>query len=172
MTIDGPGPGNNLRLFYVSSTSTLALKDLTLEGGRAQGFAGGTFGWRRWGWRRRLGGAVYDDGGTFTAEGVTFTNNQALGGQGGAGGDGGSRVGGGGGGMGGAGKSGSAGGTAGSGGGAPGGNGGYGGNGRLGGGGGGGGTVSLAQLRRKLFSQACTQWQRGFGGWRWWRGLP
>ena len=56
------------------------------------------------------GARVFDDGGAFTAEGVTFTNNVADGGHGGNGNVGNSKVGGGGGGLAGSGQSGSAGG--------------------------------------------------------------
>jgi hypothetical protein len=147
ITIDGsnaPGlvlNGNDaLRLFAVTNTASLTLENLTVEGGLAQGGAGGSsrFGGGGGG-GAGLGGAVYDDGGVFTAEGVTFTNNSA---QGGAGGSlnsfGGQTVvtGGGGGGLGVAGQSGLAGGAGGTGG--P--SGGDGGNGGFGGGGGGAGS--------------------------------
>jgi hypothetical protein len=97
ITIDGskaPGlviSGNNaLRPFAVTGNASLTLKNLTVQGGLAQGGAGGNgnapgFGYS-WGGGggggAGLGGAVYDDGGGFTAEGVTFTNNKAQGGQG------------------------------------------------------------------------------------------
>ncbi len=92
VTINGsnaPGlilDGNNaLRLFAVTSTGSLTLENLTAEGGLAQGGAGGAGGLGGGGGGGAgLGGAVYDDGGHFTAEGVTFTNNKAQGGAGGS----------------------------------------------------------------------------------------
>jgi hypothetical protein len=150
LTIDG---GGAIRLFAVISTAALTLENLTVSGGLAQGAAGGNSGTGGGGGGGAgLGGAVYVDGGSFTAEGVTFTNDEALGGSGGnATGDnatGGSvGVGGGGGGLGGAGQSGGAGGMGGSNGGGQGGSadvnnghGGNGGNGGFGAGGGGGGS--------------------------------
>jgi hypothetical protein len=112
ITIDGsnaPGltisGGNLTRLFAVAGGSSLTLKNLTLQGGNAQGGKGGdavTGGGGGGG--AGLGGAVFDDGGSFTAQGCTFTGNSADGGQGGAA-TGTSRVSGGGGGGGGLGAS-------------------------------------------------------------------
>ena len=154
ITIDGSGsPGLRLdgngyaRLFAVTSTSTLTLKNLTVDGGLAQGFAGGSADIEGGGGGggAGLGGAVYDDGGVFTADGVTFSNNMAQGGTGGAGGvasENGGQHGGGGGGIAGSGADATTGGG-GTGGAGGGGNGGgnhiAGGDGGLGGGGGGGG---------------------------------
>jgi large repetitive protein len=149
VTIDGSGaPGltingsGAIRVFAVTSTASLTLDDLTVSGGLAQGFTGGSStNGGDGGGGAGLGGAVYDDGGSFTAEGVTFTNDQAIGGAG-AGGDpnfenGG--VGGGGGGLSGAGQKGSVGGAGGlNGGGQGGGQGARGASGGFGGGGGGG----------------------------------
>jgi large repetitive protein len=83
LTISG---GNALRPFVVTAGASLTLEDLTLSGGLAQGGAGGDGdeGGGSGGGGAGLGGAVYDDGGAFTAEGVTFTNNKALGGTGGS----------------------------------------------------------------------------------------
>jgi hypothetical protein len=81
LTIDG---GNVIRPFAVESGSSLSLVDLSINRGKAHGGAGGnskTGG--AGGGGAGLGGAVYDDGGAFTAEGVTFTNNNAQGGAGG-----------------------------------------------------------------------------------------
>ncbi len=115
ITVDGAGAsglvisGNNmLRPFAATSTASLTLEDLTVEEGKAQGFAGGAgsqsnVGGGAGGGGAGMGGAVYDDGGTFTAEGVTFTNNQAVGGSGGNATSNGAAGGGGGGGLGGAG---------------------------------------------------------------------
>jgi Bacterial Ig-like domain (group 3)/IPT/TIG domain len=142
LTIDGSG---SQRLFAVTSTASLTLEDLTVSGGLAQGFAGGSGqAGGGGGGGAGLGGAVYDDGGLFTAEGVTFTNDVARGGNGGNASSGSEDTGGGGGGLGGAGQSGSSGGLGGTNGG---GNGGVdndddattGANGGFGGGGGGGG---------------------------------
>jgi Bacterial Ig-like domain (group 3)/IPT/TIG domain len=138
LTIDGSGA---IRVFGVTSTASLTLDDLTVSGGVAQGFAGGVSdNGGEGGGGAGLGGAVYDDGGSFTAEGVTFTNDQAIGGSGASsdrnfenGGGGG-----GGGGLSGAGQKGSAGGAGGLNGGGQGGQGAHGGSGGFGGGGGGG----------------------------------
>ena len=75
------GGNNMLRPFAVTGTSSLTVENLMIAGGVAAGGAGG----RRsdeagGGGGAGLGGAVYDDGGAFTAEGVTFTNNVARGG--------------------------------------------------------------------------------------------
>ena len=145
LTIDG---GGAIRLFAVTSTAALTLEDLTVSGGLAQGAAGGNSGTGGGGGGGAgLGGAVYDDGGSFTAEGVTFTNDEALGGSGGNATGGTGDSGGGGGGLGGAGQSGGAGGMGGLNGGGQGGSaavnngdGEYGGNGGFGAGGGGGGS--------------------------------
>ncbi len=95
ITIQGPtGSSNGItpdntdagqRLFYVSGTGSLTLENLTLEGGEAAGDAGGQtqFGGAGGG-RAGLGGAVFDDGGSFPAQGCTFTNNTATEGNGGS----------------------------------------------------------------------------------------
>ena len=111
VTIDGGDSGvtiardagaqpTRLRLFYVTNTANLTLRNLTLTGGRAQGgnaaFGGGGAG---------LGGAIVNAG-TLSLEGVTLSGNQAMGGSahftgsvvwggGGLGGDGGGAEGGG-----------------------------------------------------------------------------
>jgi Bacterial Ig-like domain (group 3) len=92
ITIDGAAaPGLKIsgddarRVFAVTSDAGLTLENLTLEDGLAQGgngssgegFGGGGGG------GAGLGGALFNDGGSFTADGVTFTNNTAQGGQGG-----------------------------------------------------------------------------------------
>ncbi|HTU20886.1 MAG TPA: choice-of-anchor Q domain-containing protein, partial [Gemmataceae bacterium] len=91
ITIDGsnaPGlsiSGNSaVRLFDVTGSAALTLENLTLTGGAATGVDGssdqvGGGG----GGGAGLGGAVYDDGATFTALDCTFTNNNATGGNGG-----------------------------------------------------------------------------------------
>ena len=82
LTIDG---GGAVRLFQVSNPTSLTLENLTVAGGMA---AGGTGGESQHGGGGGggggLGGAIYNDGGYFTALGVTFTNNVALGGAGGS----------------------------------------------------------------------------------------
>ncbi len=146
LTIDGSGA---IRVFAVTSPASLTLEDLTVSGGLAQGFNGGdSYHGGGGGGGAGLGGAVYDDGGSFTAEGVTFTNDVARGGNGGNAGDGEGGSGGGGGGLSGAGQSGSAGGIGGINSGGDGGSGNDdddgddGANGGFGGGGGGGGSGS------------------------------
>ncbi len=108
ITIDGanaPGlviSGNNAeRIFAVTATGTLQVDNLTLTGGSAKGGNGGNSeDGGSGGGGAGLGGAVYNDSGSFTAEGVTFTNNAAHGGNGGAHETGYSDYGGGGGGLG------------------------------------------------------------------------
>ena len=72
-----------LRPFAVTSTGSLTLENVTVSGGLAQGGAGGAqsggHGGGGGGGGAGLGGAVYDDGGLFTADGVTFVNNSAQG---------------------------------------------------------------------------------------------
>ena len=95
ITIDGSGsPGLILdgagaaRLFAVTNTTSLTLENLTVTGGMAQGangggsseFAVGHGGGG--GGAGGLGGAIYNDGGDFTADGVTFFGNRAQGGDG------------------------------------------------------------------------------------------
>ena len=147
ITINGSGApgliisgGGGERLFAVTSTGSLTLENLTVSGGLAVGGNGGALGFGGGGGGGAgLGGAVYVDGGDFTAAGVTFSNNQATGGNGGTARGGGFR-GAGGGGIAGAGT------TSGQGGAGGGGTGGFssspGGVGGFGGGGGGGGAPS------------------------------
>ncbi|HVZ43668.1 MAG TPA: Ig-like domain-containing protein [Ramlibacter sp.] len=142
ITIDGVGA---TRLFAVEGGGSLSLINTTLTGGYALGGAGGNGGvGGGGGGGAGLGGAVLVDGSTssFTANGVTFVNNQAQGGKGGSTDAGSSQAGGGGGGMGAAGSA-ASGTTGGHGGGVNGANGGpilnAGGLGGLGGGAGGGG---------------------------------
>ncbi len=111
LTIDG---GGVVRPFVVEGGAALTLANLTVSRGSALGGAGGSSGLGDGGGGGAgLGGAVYNDGGSFTADGVTFTNNVATGGAGGASQVGSNPAGGGGGGMGAtaAGHSGGAGGT-------------------------------------------------------------
>ncbi len=92
ITIEGPSGtsgiilqnSGNQRLFYVAATASLTLENLTLENGNAQGGnGGGAYGDGGGGGAAGLGGAVFVNGGSFTAQGCTFTNNAASGGQGG-----------------------------------------------------------------------------------------
>jgi len=95
ITLVGPSGNNGItllnsgdeRLFYINPIASLTLQSLTLEGGDAQGGSGAGGG----GGGAGMGGAVYVDGGMFEAEGCTFTNNAATGGDGvkGSGGQGG-----------------------------------------------------------------------------------
>ena len=86
ITIDGSGApglvidgGNAVRLFTVACGEWLTMDNRTVQHGYAFGGAGVQSG----GGGAGLGGAVFDDGGSFTAQGCTFVNNQAVGGQGG-----------------------------------------------------------------------------------------
>ncbi len=91
ITINGAGAtglaiaGNNsVRLFAVAAGNALTLESLTVQSGLAQGGAGGSSNTGGGGGGGAgLGGAVFDDGGSFTALGCTFTNDIAQGGQGG-----------------------------------------------------------------------------------------
>ena len=84
LTISGDGAR---RVFAVNETASLTLEDLTVSDGLAQGTAGGlsdagTAAGGGGGGGAGLGGGVFNDGGTFTADGVTFENNTATGGKG------------------------------------------------------------------------------------------
>ncbi len=84
LTISGDGAR---RVFAVTETASLTLEDLTVSDGLAQGTAGGlsdagTAAGGGGGGGAGLGGGVFNDGGTFTADGVTFENNTATGGNG------------------------------------------------------------------------------------------
>jgi Bacterial Ig-like domain (group 3) len=92
ITIDGSGDpglilsgGGTLRLFAIQGGSSLVLHNLTITAGLAKGGDGGSSGdGGGGGGGAGLGGGIYDDGGEFEADGVTFTNNIALGGAGGS----------------------------------------------------------------------------------------
>ncbi|MCE9556896.1 MAG: hypothetical protein K8T91_26410 [Planctomycetes bacterium] len=72
------------RLFTVNSGASLSLFDMTLTGGVAKGGNGGTPGGRSAGGGGALGagGAIFADRATLNITGVTFTSNQAVGGDG------------------------------------------------------------------------------------------
>jgi hypothetical protein len=73
-----------MRLFYVSSVGSLALKNVTLNNGVASGFIGGS-GFQRGGsggGSAGMGGAILNQG-LLDLENSTFVANQALGGEGG-----------------------------------------------------------------------------------------
>lgn len=79
--------GTAFRLFQVTASGNLTLRNLTLRNGSAQGSPGGAGG----GGAAGLGGAIYNQG-TLTVRACTLTANQAIGGAttgGGAGGGGG-----------------------------------------------------------------------------------
>ena len=131
VTISPAASASAMRLFYVAPGASLTLENLTLSGGVAQGFSGGT-GEGGGGGSAGMGGAIFNRG-TLTLLNSTLSNNQAIGGAGAPGFANG--IGGGGGGLNGPGGT----PTAGSGGGGPGGAQTTGGAGGFGGGGGGGG---------------------------------
>ncbi len=82
LTIDGGGAE---RLFAVAGGSTLNLNNVTLTGGLAQGSMGGSSGvGGDGGGGAGLGGAVFVDSSTFTANGCTFFNDDVQGGVGGS----------------------------------------------------------------------------------------
>lgn len=72
------------RIFTVNSGASLTLTDMTLSGGVAKGGNGGTPGGRSAGGGGALGagGAIFADRATLVVNGVTFTSNQAVGGDG------------------------------------------------------------------------------------------
>ena len=77
LTING---GDSIRPFAVTGGAVLTLKNLTVQGGLARGFAGGegSLGGAGGG-GAGLGGGVFVSGGEFTAVGVTFTNDDLAG---------------------------------------------------------------------------------------------
>ena len=78
--------GTTKRLFNVTNTGNLTLQNLTLSGGSAQGFAGGTgSNGGAGGGSAGLGGAIFNQG-MLTILNSTITGNTALGGTGGNGG--------------------------------------------------------------------------------------
>ena len=95
VTILAGGSATAMRLFYLAAGASLTLTDLTLSGGVAQGFEGGS-GEGSGGGAAGMGGAIYNRGALSIID-STLTGNQAIGGAGGAGGANG--IGGGGGGL-------------------------------------------------------------------------
>ena len=95
VTISAAGAPQAMRLFYVAASGSLTFEDLTLTGGVAQGFQGGS-GEGGGGGGAGMGGAIYNRG-TLTMYYSTLAGNEAIGGAGGSGGGGG--IGGGGGGL-------------------------------------------------------------------------
>lgn len=82
LTIERSGSAPDMRLFYVSAGGNLTLKYLTLQGGLARGFAGGTaFNGGTGGGAAGVGGAIFNRG-SVTLDSVTLLNNQAIGGNG------------------------------------------------------------------------------------------
>ena len=90
---NGINDEGDVRVLFIQS-GTVALNDLILAGGRAQGGDGGLGGG---GGGLGAGGALFIQGGMVTATDVTFSGNQAIGGDGGDGSTGGMGGGGGGG---------------------------------------------------------------------------
>ena len=89
VTIQGGGANSNLRGFYVASTGSLSLQNLTVNGFRHKG--GGS---NRGGGAAGMGGAIFNNGGTVALVSTTFTNNVAQGGGFGSFSDGGGGLGG------------------------------------------------------------------------------
>ncbi len=92
VSIDGTGGNGNLtlsaagtamRLFNVTSTGSLTLQDLTLTGGTARGYAGGSSASGGGGGGAGLGGAILNQG-TLVIQDSTLTGNTVVGGAGGA----------------------------------------------------------------------------------------
>jgi hypothetical protein len=75
------GGANKFRLFYISPSGNLTLRNLTVSGGSAQGGNGGV-GFFAGGGGGGLGGAIYNQG-VLTLSGVTLSGNTAQGGAGG-----------------------------------------------------------------------------------------
>ncbi|MEG3970949.1 DUF4347 domain-containing protein, partial [Microcoleus sp. T2B6] len=84
LTISG---ADNYQIFNITNNATVSFKNFTLANGKARGANGdnGNFGGGGGG-AAGMGGALFIDSGRVTASGVTFNNNQALGGGGGYGG--------------------------------------------------------------------------------------
>ncbi len=88
LTIVGNGARINrasaasFRLFYVTSTGSLTLQNMTLSGGLAKGGAGGLAGEGGGGGAAGIGGAVFNQG-TLSITGCTLSSNSAQGGNGG-----------------------------------------------------------------------------------------
>ncbi|HUE03259.1 MAG TPA: Ig-like domain repeat protein, partial [Bryobacteraceae bacterium] len=88
LTINGPGAsalaidgGKTTRLFFIGNGS-VAINNLTLQNGLGRGGA------TQWGGAGAgMGGAIFQNGGNLIVAGVTFSENQAQGGQSGAGGN-------------------------------------------------------------------------------------
>jgi len=78
--------GSN-RFFHILPGVSLTLQNLVLSGGRADGADGadGTGSSAGQDGQDSFGGAIYNEGGSLIATGVTFTGNQATGGNGGQG---------------------------------------------------------------------------------------
>jgi hypothetical protein len=85
VTIAGPGPGGNLRLFRVASGASLTLENLTLTGGSIVGFAGGSSPERGGGGggAAGVGGAILNQG-NLVIQNSTLSGNTARGGAGGS----------------------------------------------------------------------------------------
>ncbi|MEG5097039.1 DUF4347 domain-containing protein, partial [Microcoleus sp. B13-B4] len=83
LTISG---ADNYQIFKVTNNATVSFNNFILADGRARGTNGGNgnFGGGGGG-AAGMGGALFIDSGRVTASGVTFNNNQALGGDGGFG---------------------------------------------------------------------------------------
>ena len=83
VTIARADSAPNMRLFLVTQSGDLTLRNLTLSGGLARGGNGGSIG-NAGGGAAGLGGAVVNEG-ALTIEASTLTGNQAVGGNGGNG---------------------------------------------------------------------------------------
>ena len=81
----GSAAGDALRPFAITQAASLTLENLTVSGGLAQGITGSSSSDKggAGGGGGGFGGAIYDDGGSFMADGVTFDNDSAVGGAGG-----------------------------------------------------------------------------------------
>ncbi len=91
ISIIGPSGGNGItlfaagsRIFHVQSGGSLAIENLTLKNGSAQGGKGGSGGGGGGGGGAGLGGAIFNQG-LLSVVGCTFVENQAIGGDGGNG---------------------------------------------------------------------------------------
>jgi CSLREA domain-containing protein len=83
VTIARAAGATNMRLFIVTGTGSLTLRDVTLRGGLARGYNGAFSGGGSGGGAAGLGGAIFNFGGAVVIDRSTLAGNTAQGGNGG-----------------------------------------------------------------------------------------